>query len=103
MKLCAVPAFKAVFPIQPVADASCALREMLALRIGVAAHSVERQFCHGKRHGFVEIHVLHKTSCIEEIISLPMRRQCGECCIAELRIDLVAASEDDILVIPLEQ
>src|ERR1700733_11469656 len=76
---------------------------MLALWIGIAAHSMERKFCHGERHGFVEVHVLNIAIRIKEIITLPMGRQWRQRCIAELRIDLVTASEDDILVIPLAQ
>ena len=71
----AVPAFEAVIPVQLIVHAPRTLREMFAVRIRIAAHPKEWQLCHRKRHGFVEIHVLHKAFGIEEVIALPMRWQ----------------------------
>src|ERR1700758_2928040 len=64
---------------------------------------MERQLGNSKRQRFVEIHILHIATYVKEVITLPVGGQCGQAGITKFRIDLVTASEDNVLVIDTPQ
>ncbi len=54
---------------------------------------------YGEGCGLIEVHVFHKAICVEEVVTLPARRQMRQCGWGELGIDILSATEDDVVVI----
>src|SRR5271157_2362082 len=76
---------------------------MLFRRIGICRHGMKRHFGNRKRGGFVEVHVLHESVRVEEVIARPSgsnRRQGGS---TEFSVDVVAGSEDHKAIVNLRQ
>ena len=85
---------EAIVPLQLIFHALLVLRIMLARRIRICAHAVERHIRDRERARFVEVHILDKAIGIEEIIALPSARQCRQGSGAEFHVDIFAAAEN---------
>src|SRR5215469_232635 len=72
---------------------------MLSLWVWIAAHCMKWHLRDGERQCLVEIHIFDKAIRIEEIISLPMCRKRGERGATKFRVNLLAASKDDIFIV----
>jgi len=90
-------------PIQPIPHGRGSGGVLLAFRVGIGLHSVERNPGHSKRGRLVEVHVFHESVGIEKIISFPVRRKRRQSVGAEFCIDFLSAAEDDKSIVDLLQ
>ncbi len=92
-----------VIPIQTIGSRSIIVGIVLRRRIGIRRHRMKRHVCDSKRSGFVEVHVLHESIRVEEIIPRPSggkRRQRRR---AELSVNVLARAEDNELIVNMLQ
>src|SRR6185312_7881797 len=65
---------KPVVPLQPIGKRSGAARKLLAHRIRVRRHPVERQLRHRERRSVPPVHVLLVSVCVKEVVAPPALR-----------------------------
>src|ERR1700722_18879011 len=76
---------------------------MFVVRVGIAAHRMKRHRVNREGRRFVEVHVFHKSVCIEKIITGPAGWQRWLRARIKFEVHILPGSEDDEFVVNVPQ